>query len=80
MVREWMEDSYTTKCVCACVLSNYHYYHTHCLFIACVPLLLVQAMLAYMAMAVQDLPGDGASKVTIKIFMAMVISSSVLRW
>ena len=33
-----------------------------------------------MATAVQDLPGDGASKVAVKAFAAMALSSLVSRW
>ena len=59
--------------------SNEHYYLTHCLFIACIPLLSSNAHIVCMAMAVQDFPGDGASKAVFKIYAATALSSSVSR-
>jgi hypothetical protein len=61
-----------------CCLKNTTTSPIVCLLLAS-PSCLSNAHVVCMAMAVQDLPGDGASKVVFKIYVATALSSSVLR-
>jgi hypothetical protein len=65
-----------------CVLSNEHDTTTSpivCLLLVS-PSCRSNTQVVCMATAVQDLPGDGASKAAVKIFAATALSSSVSRW